>query len=72
LDDDSYDKTSQAAALSQKSAQVAFSRARLDPTLNEMRRIVQQFIINAAKRGRMSNVEPNFEMQCVKTFNSLD
>lgn len=29
LDDDSFHKTSQAAALSQKSAQVAFSRARL-------------------------------------------
>ena len=66
-----WQKINQAAALSQKSAQVAFSRARLEPTLNEMSRIVQQFIISVAKGGRMTKVEPNFELQSIKTLNSL-
>lgn len=69
---EAFDKTNQEAALSQKSGQIVFSRARIEPTLQQMQRIVKDFIVGIAKKDRLSNVEPNFYIQCIKTMNSLD
>jgi hypothetical protein len=53
---EAFNKVNQETALSQKSGQVVFSRSRLEPTLAEIQRIVQQFVISVGKKGRMSNV----------------
>lgn len=72
LDNASFDKVSQEAALSQKSGQIAFSHCRIEPVLSEMQCIIQQFIVSVGKKARLNKVEPNFEIQIIKTLNSID
>jgi hypothetical protein len=71
-DYEAFEKTSQEAALSQKSGQIVFSRARVEPTLLKMQQIIREFMVGIAQKARLASVEPNFEIQCIKAVNSLD
>lgn len=51
-----FEKVDQQAALCQKSGQVVFSRARLEPTLKQIQKIVKEYMINLSKKGRFANL----------------
>jgi hypothetical protein len=36
-----------------------------------MESLIQQYILNVARKQRLVGLEPNFELQCIKTMNSL-
>lgn len=67
-----FEMVDQQAALGQKSGQVVFSWARVEPAIKQIKKIVKDYMVTLSKKGRFSNLEPNFELQCIKIMNSLD
>lgn len=51
-----FEMVDQQAALGQKSGQVVFSRARVEPTIKQIKNIVKDYMVNLAKKGRFANL----------------